>query len=142
MTRNYLKTSDRDFLKEYEEIKRKARAIEQAPVMTVLEPIVPDVIEVEDHEVLEERWMVYYFTLPIKMSKKVAWGFPSKEAAQWFAGFLQKRRPSSIVFEDKHYEICYEVVLESREKINLFYNDPIRTTVGNDLEKIIERWLD
>ena len=100
-------------------------------------PIVPDT-QVESF--IEERWTVYKFTVPIKFSEKIAFGFPSKEIAKKFIS--DHLKPKTIDIGDMEYHVRYDVILESREEINVFYNDPEMTTVGNNRETILSNWLD
>ena len=101
---------------------------------------IPEVPVKKEEIVIEERWTVYLFSVPVRFSKKIAWGFPSKEAARFFIS--EHLKPKSIVVDEIEYHISYDVIFESREAIDLYYNESIRTTVGNNKEDVLKRWLD
>lgn len=107
-------------------------------------------IEIDSKSVIYERWTVYYFTLPVKYTKKIAWGFETKDQAKEFIrtqcevrNDLGELIPQKMEDDNgKVYEIFYDTIRESREEINVYANDPLLTTHGNDRNKILERWLD
>jgi len=111
---------------------RKIISKYEEPTIETTQPI--------DHFKIEERWTVYLFSVPIKFSKKIAWGFESKEEAQRFiTGHLKNK---TLEIEDITYHIIYDVIFESREEIDVLYNDPVYTTVGNEKDVIMEKWVE
>ncbi len=96
---------------------------------------------IQEQHFTEERWTVYLFTVPPMISKKVAFGFESKEVAKQFITDHLNKRPQGLTIGDTFVHVGYDVIFESREEINVFYNDPVLTTVGNVKEDVLERWL-
>lgn len=96
-----------------------------------------------------ERWMVYSFSLPVRFSKKIAFGFNSKEEAQEYIDkILTKRDQDGVVIEKKievddiEYLIKYDTIRDSVEEVNIYENPPEITTVGNDKETVLQEWID
>lgn len=89
--------------------------------------------------VTQERWTVYSFSVPIKYSKKLAFGFESRQAAQQFIKDWCKAK--SVIVDEVTYHIRYDVILESREQVDVLYNDPEITIVGNDKDVVLESWI-
>jgi len=87
---------------------------------------------------IEERWTVYSFSVPIKYSKKVAFGFESQEEAKRF--IKEHLKDKTIESDGITYYLRYDVIFESREEINVFYNDPQITTVGNEPNQVFDEW--
>lgn len=99
-------------------------------------------------KVAVERWTVYSFTLPVKYTKKIAFGFASKdEAEDYIARKLLKKDEDgniirkSIKEDDKEYIVHYSTILDSIEQVDVYYNDPKITTVGNELETVLKEFL-
>lgn len=120
--------------------------------------IVSPIKKVEDIKVVKrhappaapvDRWAVYKLTLPIKFSKLVATGFESKEDAARFIKMHMSTYdadgnyiPQVVHQEDgNEYTIVYEIFREAQGPLDLYYNDNQLTTVGRDIQKIEDRWL-
>lgn len=110
----------------------------------LVEQTVPIEVKPEEpiRQKIEERWTVYLFTVPVRYSKKIAWGFESKQEAEKFIRERLEKKQKSVEDELGTYHIRYDVILESREEIDVYANDPKMTSVGNNYDKIWERWVD
>lgn len=119
-----------DFLARFEEIKKRANDIEKPAVKKQM---------TETKQKEAERWMVYSFSVPVKFSSKIAFGFESKELAQQF--IKERMKDKVIETETVTYHIRYGTMLESRDPINVFDNNIEVTNTGNDREIAFQNWI-
>lgn len=99
-------------------------------------------------KVIVERWTVYSFTLPVYRTKKIAFGFNTKEEAQEYINKKLTKRDEDgkiiqkIFTEDNvEYTVHYDAIRESSEQVDVYYNEPQITTVGNDKEAVLQEYL-
>lgn len=108
------------------------------------QPIEPETIQ----KATVERWTVYSFTLPVKVTKRLAFGFENKELAQEFINshLVKKDENGEIIqkflkdSDGNEYHVKYDTIRESVEDVDIFYNDPEITTEGNDKEEVLKAW--
>lgn len=138
-----------DLFKRYEikDVPKEKPVEEPKPVTPQNERTQP----IEPVPVFEERWTVYSFTLPIKRTRRVAFGLASKEAAERFIKEnLLKRNDNDeliqkhVTIGDEDYLVFYDVIRESVERKTEieYYNEPDVTTVGNNHEDVLKAWVD
>lgn len=93
--------------------------------------------------VMVERWSIYKFTLPVTTSKRVALGFETKDAAKTFIIKHLSKKKSIIETEEGNKIITdFDVIMDERQEINVYENDSLRTTVGNDPIQVLRRWME
>ena len=122
---------------------QEIQPIEEQVVIT--QPISNELLKT----VTVERWTVYSFTLPVKVTKRLAFGFDSKEKAQEYIDqhLVKKNKigeiiPKTIYDEDGNkYNVWYDSIRESVEDVNIYSNPSDITSVGNDREKVLQNWL-
>lgn len=126
-----------------ERLYQKAREIDESAGEIIDET--KKMIESLPRKMTVERWTVYAFTLPHTTVRRVAVGFESREAARDFIENHLAHKKRAEPYENDGGHRChtkYDVIRESREEIDVYYNDPTMTTVGNERVDVLERWLE
>ena len=141
--RAYYSSQLADIFRKYD-IKPKEEPRKEEPVAEQTQPL-EEVIE----KIQLERWTVFSFTLPVKITKRIAFGFESKDAGKDFINqhLVKRDDTGNVIQKTLHidgvdYNINYDVIRESTEEIDVYANDPELTTVGNNREDVLRRWLD
>jgi hypothetical protein len=110
------------------------------------QPLAPE--DLPKAKVIVERWTVYSFTLPVHKTKKLAYGFATREEAHdYIKRVLTKKDEDGKIIQktfkdgDNDYTVHYDTIRESSEQVDVYYNEPTITTVGNDKEDVLKEYL-